>query len=177
MKYFTPELYVRLQDFDADAMDRADAEWEAAQERYEERLRELGGVLQPYAQRLESVLLHDATVRTITRGDDRLTIELLTDRSPKEVVVLSYALAGEPLINRNALPEEHRGGVMQYQYDELDLLDRDGAPCPTHSILFTNGWELRIPFRDLHVTVAERIYPLQCPEDGSAIPADASRRT
>jgi hypothetical protein len=175
MKYFTPELYVRLQEFDTDAMDRVDAEWEAAQERYEERLRELGAVLQPFAQRLENVLLHDATVRTITRGQDRLTIELLTDRSPKEVVTLTYSLAGEPFINRNALPEQHRGGMMQYQYDELDVLETVGPACLTHSILFSNGWEMRVPFRDLHVAVAEAIYPVQFPETGSAAPAGVPR--
>jgi hypothetical protein len=36
MKYFTPELYERLQNFDPAAMGAADTEWEAASAKYEQ---------------------------------------------------------------------------------------------------------------------------------------------
>lgn len=38
MKYFTPELYTRLQDRERDAMDAADAAWSDVAERYDSYL-------------------------------------------------------------------------------------------------------------------------------------------
>ncbi len=38
MKYFTPELYLRLQERDSAAMDAADSAWNDAVERYDRSL-------------------------------------------------------------------------------------------------------------------------------------------
>ncbi len=160
MKYFTPELFSRLQNFDPGAMDAADADWEAAEARYEDRLRELGPAVAPVLKRFEDVLLHDATVESISRRDDQFVIVLHKDVPPRDVVTLTYTLAGEPFIDRNALPPELRSQVMQFQYDEFDVERRGDLTYWTHSILFSNGWELRLPCRDVQVTLAQPIYPL-----------------
>lgn len=172
MKYFTPELFARLQNFDPRAMDAADADWEAAEERYEQRLRELGPAIEPVRKRFEGILLHDATVESISRRDDQFVIVLHKDAPPRDVVTLTYTLATEPIIDQNALAPALRSRVMQFQYDEFDVVREDGQTHYTHSILFSNGWEVRLPFRDVQVTLAQPIYPL--PPAHSPAPAQSA---
>jgi hypothetical protein len=160
MTYFPPELFARLQDLDPGAMDAADADWEAAEGQYEQRLQELGPAIDPVLNRFEGVLLHDATVESISQRGDQLIMVLRKDIPPRDVVTLTYNLAGEPFIDRNALPPGLRSQVMQFQYDEFDVEQRGDQACWTHSILFSNGWEVRLPFRDVQVALAQPIYPL-----------------
>src|SRR5438132_3187054 len=76
MKYFTPQLYERLQNFDPAAMAAADAEWEAASQRYEQHLEQLGAALVPVLKNFEGILLHDAAVLGISRRGDQFSIVL-----------------------------------------------------------------------------------------------------
>ncbi len=160
MKYFTPDLFVRAQGPDPAMMDGADAEWEAAEARYEQRLRELGPVIEPTLRRLEGVLLHDAAVTSISRRGDQFVVVLLKDIPPRDVVTLTYTLTGEPTIDQNALPPQQRSGVMQYLYDEFDAAPDESGTHLTHSILFSNGWEINLPLRDLDVSLTGAVYPL-----------------
>jgi hypothetical protein len=163
MNYFTPDLLVRLQVRDPAAMNDADAEWEAAEQRYEQRLQELGPAIDPLLRRFEDVLLHDATVWSISRHDDHFVIILRKDIPPRDVVILTYMLVAEPILVRDALPPQFRSQVMQFQYDEFDVEQEAGQSHFTHRILFSNGWEIRLAFRDLQVTLAQPIYPLTAP--------------
>lgn len=159
MNYFTPELFLRCQDPDPAAMDAADAAWEAAEARYEEHLQELGPALAPVSDPFAGILLHDAQVWGITRQGDSWTMILRTDIPPHRVVTLTYALTGEPYVDRTALPPGWRSGVMQFLYDEFDLIQDGDALHYLHSILFSNGWEIRVPFQHVTVTRAEPVYP------------------
>jgi len=160
MNYFTPELYKRLQDSGTAAMDAADAAWEAAEERYEQHLGRLEPGLDPVLRRFDGLLLHDATVGSMSRRADQLVIVLHTDARPREVVTVTYTLTGEPFLDPEALPPEIRSGVMQYQYDEFDLTQADGETHYLHAILFSNGWEVRLRFRQVEVVRAEPLYLL-----------------
>lgn len=159
MNYFTPELYALLQDFDPSAMTRADADWEAAEQRYEQHLQRLQPALAPVLERFAGLLLHDALVLGMNRRGDQLVLILHKDIPPRDVVTLTYTLVGEPFIDPNAFPAQFRSGKMQYEYDEFDL--REGSqPHFLHSILFSNGWEVRLPFRDVEITLAQPVYPV-----------------
>jgi len=160
VRYFTPELYERLQNFDPAAMDAADSEWEAASARYEQHLQELGPAMAPVLKRFESILLHDAAVLGISRRGDEFDIVLLKDLLPRDIVTLTYLLTGEPFVDKDALAPKYRSLVMQYEYDEFDLAVENGQNYFTHSILFSNGWEIRLRFRDVQVTLAQPVYPL-----------------
>ncbi|HKI32314.1 MAG TPA: hypothetical protein VKA46_10635 [Gemmataceae bacterium] len=160
MKYFTPALFARQQNFDTAAMDAADADWEAAEERYEQRLQNLAPLIDPVLKRFEGILLHDATVWGISRREDQFVIVLHKDIPPRDVVTLTYTLAGEPLLDHDALPPQFRSRGMQFEYDEFDVGQESGQPHFTHSILFSNGWEIRLPFREVQVMLAQPIYPL-----------------
>jgi hypothetical protein len=72
------------------------------------------------------------------------------------MLVLNYQLIEEPLINTNALPPEHRSSCAQWMYDEIGW-ERDYA---THTILFSNGWEVELHLRDLQVIAAQTLIPL-----------------
>ncbi len=160
MKYFTPDLFVRLQNFDPSSMNAADAEWEAAEERYEQRLRDLGPAVAPVLKQFEGLLLHDAAVLGISRRGDQFVIVLQKDVPPRDVVTLTYTLAAEPFIDRDAFPDPHRSGRMQFLYDEFDLAAEGEGSALAHSILFSNGWEIRLAFRDVQVASAQPIYPI-----------------
>ncbi|HEV3004114.1 MAG TPA: hypothetical protein VGX78_06605, partial [Pirellulales bacterium] len=75
MKYFTPELHVRLQGLDAREMDQADAEWERAEQKYRRRLKAIRAKLpQSALDVLEGVPLHDAEVLWIGHARSSLRI-------------------------------------------------------------------------------------------------------
>ena len=62
---------------------------------------------------------------------------------------------------------------MQYEYDELDLAVENGQTYFTHSILFSNGWEIKLRFRDVQVALAQPVYPLP----GVSFPTKATSAT
>ncbi|HEV3259333.1 MAG TPA: hypothetical protein VG013_20875 [Gemmataceae bacterium] len=160
MKYFTPQLYERLQNADPAVMDAVDADWEAASARYEQRRLVVGAALAPVLTRFEGILLHDATVLGISRRGAEFSILLLKDLPPWDLVTLTYTLTDEPYIDKNAVSSAHQSGVMQFEYDEFDVIEERGRNHCTHSILFSNGWEIRLRFRDVQVSLAQPVYPL-----------------
>src|SRR5206468_4056134 len=102
MKYFTPEKYVALQNFDAAAMDAADAAWDDGVARYETYLQSVQAEL-PEAVRkiLDGFYLHDADVLSMGRQGETFTIVLQLDPPPRELLTLNYLLDGEPIVRRD----------------------------------------------------------------------------
>jgi hypothetical protein len=158
MKYFTPDLYARLQVFDDASMNEADAEWEAASTKYEAHLQAQGDAVRPLVDKFQGVLLHDAQVLSIARRGDRFSIVLRKDIPPQDLVTLTYTLASEPFVDKAAVPPERRAAGMWFEYDEFDVIHRGDNPTFEHAILFSNGWEIRLRFHDLQVSLAEPVY-------------------
>jgi hypothetical protein len=105
---------------------------------------------------VDSVYLHDARILDMWQGiGDRVTITLQPESDPSRLVVLVYGLLEPPQINPDALPEAVRCEVAAWLYDEVDLEpagDGKGPPTFTHDILFSNGWEVRLRFRDVTIS-------------------------
>ena len=161
MKYFTPELHVRMQDFASDAtMDAAEAASEAAGQRYDAHLQALAPEMPPWYRQFDDLLLQGAQVWAIGRSGDQFLMVLHKEIPPRDVVVLTYTLTREPFIDREALPPLYRSGVMDFLYDEFDLVREKGEKHGVHSILFGNGWEIRLQFPDVKVTTMEPLYPV-----------------
>ena len=93
---------------------------------------------------LNELLLHDADVWSVARESERLIMVMRRDFPPRDVVILTYTLAGEPVINTAALPGRDRSNGMSYMYDEWDLAHEDGRKVYLQSILFSNGWEMQL---------------------------------
>jgi hypothetical protein len=159
MKYFTPELYIRLQDDTEEGMDAADASWEQARARYQRRLRQVRLQL-PKGLRglLENYYLHDAEVLSMGRQGHTFVIGLRLDTPPRGLLILNYRLTEEPVINREALPPAYRSGHVEWMYDEVGLARR-GKKGATHSILFSNGWEVQLCLRDVQVIPTQTLFP------------------
>ena len=160
MKHFTRELKERYGSSDDAIAIAADAEWEAALERYQRYLSSIEAELPAHIRDFNNLLLHDAIVWSIARHANNLTMVLRKDIPPRDVVVLTYELTDDPVIDKDALPPEHRSGVMDFQYDEFELLRQHERTTYQQSIVFGNGWEMTLRFADVRVTLAEPIYPL-----------------
>jgi hypothetical protein len=171
MKYFTPELFVRLQECaTAEDFSAVNADWERAARSY-------GAALEQATPRLSRELqrfvrwgsMHDAQVLEIGTTQRCLTMVLLQEKAPR-LVTLTYSLVDTPVIDRTALPPEHRSLPTLWLYDEIErdpemlynprlriqkrasALDgttpgeADWRPIFLHSILLSNGWEMRLRF-------------------------------
>jgi hypothetical protein len=159
MKYFTPALYTDLQDFTSDeAMNLADAAWEEAVDRYDAYYRSIAGQLPSGFRELQdNFYLRDASVRAIGRRDNQLLIVLTLDAPPHALLLVRYDLDGQPRLDREALHEALRSkGGAHWLHDEVEVVSRAPLRC-VHSVQLSNGLEVQIPFRDIHVEQAEAI--------------------
>jgi len=182
MKYFTPELLERLQDMRDEA---AVEQWERAARDYASSLKEnLAQFPAPLRRLTNEFRLHDAEVLSVTRAGDTLSITLRPELSGS-LLILSYTLVKSPFISRSALPQEHRTEYVSWLYDELAVERVPGPPSwltaadrergddrvtvYTHSILLSNGWELRLTFRKFKLSRPETLIPPAPPtDDGQA---------
>jgi hypothetical protein len=166
-KYFTPERLLRLQDRSQEKRFLATLDdWENALEDYREYYHQIRGVLPANLRRLiDSVSLHDAQVIDLwppqqSSNRARLTIVLQPPSDPVRRVVLKYSLLEPAEITQDVLPEQLRSQPMAWLYDELnaepvghkkDASRPRSAVTFTHNILFSNGWEVRLRFRNVQV--------------------------
>jgi hypothetical protein len=171
MKFFTPELYTRLQASGPDEMDAADAAWEQAADRYDQRLRTIRPALPDSLRHLlEDYYLHDADVLTMGREGHTFVMALQLETPPRKLLIITYTLAGEPIIEPASLPPEHCSPRVQWLCDEIDLVDGE-KPHFTHDILLSNGWHVQLSFRDVHVVEAQALLPRQAPVSAMSQPA------
>jgi hypothetical protein len=151
VRYFTPELIARLNSNDPAEANGADAEWDRRQEAYEQGLSRIERTLPDHVRAFNKLLLHDAKVYSLARQGEQLILVLRKDIPPRDLVIITYTLVGEPDIDTEALPVEMRSPVMNFDYDEFGV---DGAVY-TQAMLFSNGWEVRLRFRDVRFVRAE----------------------
>ncbi len=174
MKYFTPKLFVKLQDCESPADFRVvNEKWEIAARQYAARLEEITPRLKGSLRRfVRQGSLHDARILDVGLADRKATLVLREELVPR-LLLLTYSLVDEPLIDRNAFPDEQRTPQTSWLYDELDVdpdmlynpklhrQERAAAipasgvskeewkPIFRHAILLSNGWEIRLRFHRL----------------------------
>ena len=173
MKYFTPELFVKLQNCESPAEFRAvNALWELAALQYGNHLQELAPRLEGALRRFVSHgSLHDARVLDIGSTERRVTLVVQEQLAPR-LLSLTYSLVDAAVIDRNAFPGEHRTPHALWLYDELEVdqemlfnpklrmqekatavagsaVCEEWKPIFRHSILLSNGWEVRLRFHRL----------------------------
>ncbi len=161
MNYFTPERYAALQDFSTDAaMNAADTAWQAAVDRYAAYYASVEAQLAAGIRKTQAAYyLHDAVVFNLGRQGNRFVIVLQLDTPPNDLLVFDYELTAEPVLDRQAFPPQYQGkGAVEWLYDEVELTATNPVAF-THSILFSNGWEVRLPCRDVQVLQAAALIP------------------
>lgn len=158
MKYFTPELLARIRSEDDDVSWPAHDEWEVAIARYRRRLNKLVDKFPEGVSRFEedSVCLHDARVLSIARQGEQLLMVLEPEPPATTAVVLTFTLEGTPVIDPEALPDGATGDWITWMYEEWDI-DRKGN-C-WFEVLLTNGWSVRLRFRDFNYQILDRLFP------------------
>jgi hypothetical protein len=159
MKYFTRDLYQRCHSRDEAVVDAACAEWERANQAYEQHLQALEPRLPASLRDFAALLLHDAKVQAIGRQGQRLLMVLLKDTPPRDVVLISYDLEGEPALEPFFDSPADWTRPTDFQFDELDAIPEGDHLVYTQSIVFGNGWLLRLRFRDVQVTLARPVDP------------------
>lgn len=169
MKYFTPELFGRLQECGSPSEFSAiNAKWESAVQKYGKQLKALapratGGV----RQFVRHGSLHDARVIAIGTGERTFTIVVQEELVPT-LLSLTYSLVDDAFIERDVFAEPYQTRDAVWLYDELEMQSK---PAPSakvrrsgsvnasqsdsqkttyrHSILLSNGWEIRLRFHRL----------------------------
>jgi hypothetical protein len=161
MKYFTPERIARYGSEDSAAWHAAEKEWEAAGDRYVAYLDTVRPEFPAGLRKIdESYYLHDAVIRGMGQEGRSFVIVLQLDTPPHSLLTFTYDLVDDPVIDREALPADYRstGPVVDWQYDEIERVP--GEPVTwRQSILLSNGWEVRLHFRDVKVQEAQAILP------------------
>ncbi len=171
MKHFTRDLIERYGSPDDAVARAADAEWEAVLERYEQGLQAIEAELPEHIRAFTKLLLHGALVLSVARQDDKLILVLRKDIPPRDVVILTYQLIAEPVIDREALSPSRRTSAMEYLYDEFKLVRERCRQTYAQSILFGNGWEVSLRFSDVQASLGDPVYP---PPGVTFIPAPSS---
>jgi hypothetical protein len=162
MKYFTPELYVRLQRPDASSMDAADAEWEAAESKYESHLAAIRDKLPGSALKLlDGPRLHDAEVIWMGQAGPFFAILLKLEPPIHGTMLLSYRTANKVQFDKNVFPADFRASQMQWMYDEIDLGSQ--AECFRHAVLFSNGCELQLEASEIQIAIVDTLYASSMP--------------
>src|SRR5260370_808273 len=103
MRFFTPDRYLVLQNTDPTVMNAADTAWEDAVERHDAYLRNIDSELPGSVRNLlDGYCLHDARVLSIGKRGDEFVISLQLDVPPKDLLTITYTLAGQPEIDKQA---------------------------------------------------------------------------
>lgn len=162
MKYFTPELVVRGQSLDSAILNPHEEEWDRLCAAYEAYLGTVRAQFPPGLRTLlDGYYLHDATVQGMGQQGQVFVVVLQLDTPPRSLLTLQYQLVGAPVVIRDALPPaaRSRGERVEWQYDEVEM-GSEVPPVWTHSILFDNGWEVRLRFTDVTVQEVSPLLPL-----------------
>jgi hypothetical protein len=198
MKYFTPDLIERFGSEDDAVALAAQEELEQRSEAYAQALRGIEPQLPPRLREMQQrFYLHDARVMTPlvpgrtdlagpvgpemvgipitpTAAEPRrwpaFSIMLHLDAPPREFLVLHYRWAMVEEVRRFWLPRDEVCPYLEWQYDEVELAESGQGIEFSHSILFTNGFELRLRFADFDFATLK---PLAAPAEA----APAGRRT
>jgi hypothetical protein len=175
MNYFTRERYLALQERGEDAMDAADDAWAEAVARYDAYLQTIRPEMPEGVRELvDGFYLHDARVLSMGRRGDTFAISLQLDVPPSELLTITYTLAGAPEIKQDHFPWVTAGAAPAWLYEEIELAREGERSHFVHSILFSNGWEVRLPFREIHVATAYPTFPYpRMPEPVAPAPQSA----
>jgi hypothetical protein len=199
MKVFTADLLKRFGSEDHRVACAAEDELDRRAEEYAQKLKDIESKLpQRLQDLLNQFYLHDARVishaplmltglewlehvlrvgltptwRILGAGGDPIPscwIPLQLNTPPKESLILQYRFVRlENAEIHESLFEECP--YIEWQHDEVDLIQLDGRLEFRHSILFTRGLELRLRFKDFDFATLK---PMEIVEEGRSSPGRA----
>jgi hypothetical protein len=158
MKYFTPVLLQGLASPNDDVADRAHEEWERALARWKRRWPKIKPAFPVAVQRFKEsgLCLHDARVLSLAKNGETLVMVLEREPPAQDVVLLTFTLAEDPVIDTEAVSGHGDGRVVTWLYEEWDLDRRQRC---WFEVLLSNGWSLRLCFTEFQYLVLPQILP------------------
>jgi hypothetical protein len=165
MKYFTPELLALGLTDDEERMNEQERLWDEAGDRFVAYLDSVRPHMPPGLRHIDqSYYLHDALVQGMGQQGRLFVLVLRLDPPPQSLLTFQYDLVEDPVIIWDALPGGLRstGTVVDWQYDEIEMVPGN-PPTWAQSILFSNGWEVRLHFRDVRVQEVQALIPAPRP--------------
>jgi hypothetical protein len=168
MKFFPPELYLRVgADDDAVAVAAA-SEWERACHRYRKHLKKIFPELPESLRKfLEEQELHEAQVvgpanlsmTTIPWSSQDVVIitdnrNTLLPEQQGTMAILQYAAAAVPIVIPSELPTAFSRGPLTWLHDEVDILE---PGVYSHNIQLSDGRIVSISFREFRYQIASLI--------------------
>jgi hypothetical protein len=165
MTYFTPEFLALGLTNDDDQLNEQEQLWDEAGERYVAYLDSVRPHMPPGLRHLDqSYYLHDALIQGMGQEGRLFVIVATLDTPPRSLLLFRYDLVEEPVILPDALPAGLRttGPIVDWQYDEIEMVPGN-TPTWNQSILFNNGWEVRLHFRDVQVQEVQALIPAPHP--------------
>jgi len=161
MNYFTPPLIVMGQSDDDQILNEQERLWEEAADRYVAYLDTVRPRFPPGLRKIdESYYLHDALVCSMSRRQQAFVMTLRLDPPPQSILTFVYDLVEDPVVIEDAIPREcfGVGPIVEWQYNEIEMIASD-PPTWRESLLLSNGWELKLHFRDVHVEEDQAVLP------------------
>ncbi len=158
MKYFSPELVNRSRSEDEDISWAAHDEWELAVKRYHRRIKRILKDFPESLRRFEEapVCLHDAEVLSMGRDGDTFVWVLETEPPGSKPVVLTFTLGEAPSIRTGTIDNAREGRPVYWLYEEWDV---DRQKRCTLEALLSNGWVVKLVFRDFRYLITEPVLP------------------
>src|SRR4051794_9920291 len=158
MKYFTPELLERVASADDAVADAAHQEWERAIVRSNQHWRRIQAAFPEDVRRFEqeAVCLHDAQVLSMGAEGENFVAVLQMEPPGEKMVLLSFTLVEEPVIDPHALDGHGDDEFVTWLYEEWDLGRRKRC-C--FEVLLSNGWSVKLRFRDFHFQILPKFLP------------------
>jgi hypothetical protein len=151
MRYFTPDLFLRLNSSNSETVDKAVEQWEKAIVSYKKRLQKIQREMPSQLRSIAKLSLHDWSLLKIEPKPDADDLggaapsAFIVLKHNTSIITLWYSLArklqvidapqGWPLSRKR----------VHWLYDELDSAGDDEASF-VHRILFSDGTTLFVPF-------------------------------
>ena len=128
----------------------------------------------PEVRRFEETkaCLHDAVLLHMAQEADRFVMILESEPPTRNLVILTFTLTSDPIIDANALPKEQRSARAVWLYEEF-VVDRRKRCC--FEVLLSNGWSVKLRFREFQFLVAQRLVPATNERGGRAQRAAITR--
>ncbi len=148
MRYFTPELFLRLNSSDSKTVDDAMEQWDKAILAYQKSLRKLQREWPSQLESIADLSLHDWNLVTLkSNPSGRADSAVLGLKQNKEMVFLYYTLTRKLRTVDAPAGWSPSKARVHWLYDELQASGDD----LTHNILLSDGTTLVIPFSSCQV--------------------------
>lgn len=95
------------------------------------------------------------------RSDDTFVMVLEMEPPARDLVILTFALVGEPEIDQEALPGPRESNFITWMYEEWDV---DRRKRCLFEVLLSNGWSVRLCFREFTFVILRPILPARTEE-------------